>query len=215
MLHWSMYVIYFGKYCIQFELVPRDYSQYIRITKEDDDEQGTPFTPEELQLLWKHKDIPFVDTILIYCYSGWRLNELAKMPLTDIDLKEKTFTAGLKNRYSRNRTVPIHSAIYDMVLHRCNKQFKSLIYHDGSSDIPEKKYREYFNTALISCGIQTEHTPHDCRHTFNMLLDSAGADRVVRYKLMGHKGKDINENVYTHKNLQELRVTIELIKKGL
>ena len=45
---------------------------------------------------------------------------------------------------------------------------------------------EYFNAALLSCGIQGEHTPHDCRHTFNMLLDNAGVDRVTRYKLMGH-----------------------------
>ena len=199
-------------YCIQFELVPKDYSQYTRITKEDDDEQGIPFTPEELQLLWNHKDNPFVDTILIYCYSGWRINELAGMPLTDIDLENRTFTGGLKNRYSRNRTVPIHSAIYDMVLHRCNWQFKSLIYHDGSSDIPESKYREYFNAALLSCGIHTEHTPHDCRHTFNMLLDNAGADRVTRYKLMGHKGQDINETVYTHRDIEQLRAAVELIK---
>lgn len=200
------------KYCIQFELVARDYSQYTRITKEDDDVQGVPFTQEELQLLWEHKDLPFVDTILIYCYSGWRLNELARMPLANINLENRTFTGGLKNRYSRNRTVPIHSAIYDMVLHRCNFRFNSLIYHDGSSDIVEGRYREYFNTALLSCGIQTEHTPHDCRHTFNMLLDNAGADRVTRYKLMGHKGKDINETIYSHKDLEQLRVAIELIK---
>lgn len=200
------------KYAVQFELVAKDYSQYTRITKEDDDTQGVPFTPEELHLLWEHKDKPFVDTILIYCYSGWRINELAGMPLSDIDLEARTFTGGLKNRYSRNRTVPIHSAIYDMVCNRYNKQFKSLIYHDGSQDIQQCKYREYFNAALLSCGIQTAHTPHDCRHTFNMLLDNAGVDRVARYKLMGHKGKDINENVYTHKDLAQLRAAVEQIK---
>ena len=57
--------------------------------------------------------------------------------------------------------------------------------------------------------------PHDCRHTFNMLLDDAGADRVTRYKLMGHKGQDINENVYTHKDLNQLREAVEAIKTGL
>lgn len=200
------------KYCIQYELVSKDYSQYVQITKEDDDTIGVPFTQEELQLLWKHKDLPFVDTILIYCYSGWRINELAQMPLKDIDLKDRTFTGGLKNRYSKNRVVPIHSGIYDMVLHRYNEQFKSLIYHDGKQDIPESKYREYFNAALSSCGIQTEHTPHDCRHTFNTLLDNAGVDRVTRYLLMGHKGQDINEKVYTHRDIVQLQNAVEMIK---
>lgn len=202
------------KYAVQYELVAKDYSQYTRITKEDDDAQGVPFTGEELRMLWEHKDDPFVDTVLIYCYSGFRINELARMPLESIDLEEETFTGGLKNRYSRNRTVPIHSAICEMVRRRLDPRFKSLIYHDGSRTISELKYRECFRGALQACGIRTEHTPHDCRHTFNMLLDSAGVDRVARYKLMGHKGQDINENVYTHKDLGQLREAVEAIKTG-
>ncbi len=200
------------KYSVQYELAPKDYSEYTKITKEEDDESGVPFTSEELQKLWEHKDLPFVDTILIYCYSGFRINELAGMPLQDINLEERTFTGGLKNRYSRGRTIPIHSGIYEMVLHRYNPQFKSLIYHDGTQDIYEAKYREYFAATLLSCGIQEKHTPHDCRHTFNALLDDAKVDRVTRYKLMGHKGKDINEIIYTHKDINQLRNAVESIK---
>lgn len=200
------------KYCLQFEIVEKDYSQFIKITKADDDEQGVPFTHEELKKLWQHKDVPFVDTILIYCYSGWRINELSTMPLDAIDLQEQTFTGGLKTRYSRDRVVPIHSAILPLVAARHNLEFKSLIYHDGTGGITQPKYREYFAEALKACGIETEHTPHDCRHTFNTLLDEAGVDRVARYKLMGHKGKDINESVYTHKNLKQLREAVEAIK---
>lgn len=200
------------KYSMQYELVPKDYSEYTKITKADDDESGIPFTQEELKLLWTNKEKPFVDTILIYCYSGFRINELAKMPLEDIDLTERTFTGGLKNRYSRNRTVPIHSAIFEMVVERHNQAFNSLIYHDGTNNIIESKYREHFASALLSCGIETIHTPHDCRHTFNTLLDTAGVDRVTRYKLMGHKGDDINENVYTHKDINQLRNAVESIK---
>lgn len=200
------------KYCLQFDIVEKDCTQFIKITKPDDDEQGVPFTHEELKKLWQHKDVSFVDTVLIYCYSGWRINELATMPLEDIDLQERTFTGGLKTRYSRDRVVPIHSAILPLVAARHNAAFKSLIYHDGIADISQPKYREHFAEALKACGIETEHTPHDCRHTFNTLLDEAGVDRVARYKLMGHKGKDINENVYTHKNIKQLREAIESIK---
>lgn len=200
------------KYCLQFEMVPKDYSQFIRINKEDDDEHGIPFIDGELQLLWKHKAVPFVDTILILCYSGWRINELAKMPLENVDLKEKTFTGGLKNRYSRNRTVPIHPAILPLVERRYQTCFGSLIYHDGQKKISDRVFRENFSAALTASGITGKHTPHDCRHTFNVLLDNAGVDRVTRYVLMGHKGKDINETIYTHKNIEQLRKAIEMIK---
>ena len=200
------------EYCMQFEIVDKDCSQYIKIAKEDDTEQGIPFTTEELQKLWQNKDIPFVDTILIYCYSGFRINELATMPLDCIDLHERTFTGGLKTRYSKNRVVPIHSAIMPFVMARHVHEYGTIIYHDGTKKISEAKYRKHFNTALSACGIETEHTPHDCRHTFNVLLDKAKVDRVTRYKLMGHKGKDINENVYTHKNIEQLREAVEAIK---
>ena len=108
--------------------------------------------------------------------------------------------------------VPIHSAILPLVAVRHNPAFSSIIYHDGNQKITEQRYRKHFNEALKACGIEAEHTPHDCRHTFNVLLDEAKVDRVTRYKLMGHKGKDINENVYTHKNVEQLREAVEAIK---
>lgn len=98
-----------------------------------------------------------------------------------------------------------------MVAARYDPRFKSLIYHDGSKDISQAKYREHFNAALRSCGIQARHTPHDCRHTCNTLMDNAGVNRIARYKIMGHAGKDINEKVYSHKDLEELRKELEKI----
>ena len=133
------------------------------------------------------------------------------MPIDKIDLEARTFTGGLKNDYSRNRTVPIHSKIYDMVAARLDLRFKSLIYHDGKKNITEHTYREYFRDALKACRITSEHTPHDCRHTCNSLLDAAGADRVCRYKILGHTGKDINEKIYTHKTIEQLRAELEKI----
>lgn len=199
------------RYALQFDIVMKNCAEFVRINKEDDTERGVPFTQEDLRRLWDHKELPFVDTILIYCYSGWRINELARMPLSDIDLDARTFTGGSKNRYSRGRTVPIHSRIYDMVAARYDARFCSLIYHDGQQDITEDKYREYFDQALKACGITEKHTPHDCRHTFNSLLIAAKADRVARYKIMGHAGKDINEKVYSHMSVEQLREEIEKI----
>ena len=199
------------RYALQFDITTKNCAEIIRIRQEDDTEHGIPFTPKEISLLWANRDKPFVDTILIYIYSGWRINELAKMPLDQINLEKRCFTGGSKNRYSKNRTVPIHSKIYDLVVARYDTQFKSLIYHDSEKNISQIKYREYFNAALLACGIQTKHTPHDCRHTCNTLMDNAGVNRIVRYKIMGHAGKDVNEKVYSHKDLEELRKELEKI----
>lgn len=199
------------KYALANDIIQKGYAQFAKIKIEDDDEHGVPFTEAEIELMWQNKDKPFVDTILIYCYSGWRLNELARMQLEDINLKERTFSGGLKTRYSKNRTVPIHSKIYGLVKNRYDKRFKSLIYHDGEKNISEPKYREYFDNALKECGITEKHTPHDCRHTCNSMLIKSKADRIARYKIMGHSGKDINEKVYSHLTVEQLREEIEKI----
>ena len=200
-----------GKYALQFDITPKDYAAFLKMTKEEDDEEGVPFTRDELALLWANKGKPFVDTILIYIYSGWRVNELARMSLDHIDLEHRTFTGGLKTRSSKNRTIPIHSKIYGLVSNRYDRRFKSLVYHDGTGDISETKYRKYFNDALLSCGITTAHTPHDCRHTCNSLLLEVKADKIVRYKIMGHTGRDINEKTYSHLTVEQLREELEKI----
>ena len=199
-----------GRYALETDISQKDYASFVSVTKEEDDEHGIPFTRTDLEALWKNRTLPFVDTVLIYCYSGWRINELARMPLQDIDLQEKTFFGGMKTEAGRNRTVPIHSSIFNMVEKRYCLQFQSLIYHNGKRDIRESDYRKCFDNALKGCGIMQKHTPHDCRHTFNSMLDSAGVRKSTILKLMGHAG-DLNEKIYTHKTIHELREAVESI----
>ena len=199
-----------GKYALEYDIIQKDYSQFVKINKEDDDEHGVPFSKEDIEKLWKHRDVPFVDTILIFIYSGWRVSELLKMPLKNIDLQERTFFGGLKTRAGKNRIVPIHPKIYDMVKKRHVSGKKSIIYDDKAS-ISLTTYYQLFNKALRDVGITEPHTPHDCRHTFATLLDNAGANPTVIKKLMGHSSNDITEKVYTHKDIEELRKELEKI----
>ena len=69
------------RYALQFDIVAKNCAEFVRIGKEDDTESGIPFTDEEIQKLWDHKDEPFVDTILIYIYSGWRISIWRNGPL--------------------------------------------------------------------------------------------------------------------------------------
>ena len=43
-------------------------------------------------------------------------------------------------------------------------------------------------------------------------MDSAGANLVCIQRLAGHASKGITAKVYTHKDLDELREAVELIK---
>ncbi len=190
------------RYALEYDIVQKDYSKFCKITKEDDDEHGEPFTPEDINQLWTAAgSVPYVDTILIMIYSGWRIGEL--LTLEEINLKEGYFRGGVKTRASKHRLVPIHPKIADMVKIRSQS---------GWINISYQTYMKEFNKALTAAGVTDKHTPHDCRHTFATLLNNAGANPVSVKRLLGHSsGGDITEKIYTHKDIEQLRIAIEKI----
>ena len=73
------------------------------------------FTEEELEILWENTDKPYVDWILIQCYMGWRPQELCLLRLDEINLDSAYMCSGMKTDAGKQRIVPIHSKIYDLV----------------------------------------------------------------------------------------------------
>lgn len=67
--------------------------------------------------------------------------------------------------------------------------------------------------AEVMTRLEMSHVPQECRHTFESLLDSAGANRKCIDLLMRHVSKDTGSRVCNHKTLEELRFNIELITK--
>ncbi len=197
------------EYAISKNIAAKNIAQYVQISVEENETNGTPFSNDEIKILWNSLNIEYVDIIIIYIYSGWRVTELLQMPTRDINLEEGTFLGGKKTRSGKNRIVPIHSKIKALVERRIHQPY--LLMFD-EKPMNYQKYREIFKTTLRNCGITTPHTQKDTRHTFATLLDEAGANEVAIKRMMGHSlKKDITKGVYTHKDIEQLRKNIELI----
>lgn len=107
---------------------------------------------------------------------------------------------------SKNRIVPIHSSIYDIVSSRCAENSRNLL---GMSTCA---FRKEMTKALKTLGIE-KHTPHDCRHTFSVLCEKYGVNENDRKRMMGHSfGSDITNRKYGHRTVDDLRKEIEKIK---
>ena len=206
------------KYAMEYELCSKNYAQFIVIKQPDDTENGEPFTKEEIALLWSKVDDEsqyqtIVTALLIMIYTGWRITEFMTMPVSDIDLTEWTMTGGIKTAAGKNRIVPIHTAVRYLVERMCRATRGDYLMTAASGKpVSKVTFRKTMKDALKYCGIVSDHTPHDCRHTFVSLLDSAGANLVCIQRLAGHASKGVTAKVYTHKDLDELREAIELIK---
>lgn len=199
-------------YAMQNDIITKDYSEFVDIGKASEESKREPFSNKEIELLWKHiDDIEFIDTILIMIYSGFRIGELLELETKNIDLINMTMTGGLKTEAGKNRLVPIHPKILPLIEKRYNKDNQYLIINFKGKKM---KYDNYYKEKFIPImeQLNMEHRPHDCRHTFATLLSNANANATAIKKMIGHESYTTTEKIYTHKDIEELRKNVELIK---
>lgn len=167
-----------------------------------------PFTNEEITTLWEHSGEEWVDTVLIFIYTGMRISELLNLKTAAVDFEQETITGGTKTAAGKNRVIPIHPKIMPFIKARADGGNEYLISVNGRKCTSARYYSEW---GKLMAGLNTKHTPHECRHTFRSMLDSAGANKRCIDLIMGHRSKDVGERVYTHKTIDELKATILLL----
>lgn len=184
------------KYAVKTGICEKDFSRYVEIRIEDDDENGVPFTEEELKKI-VHSDLPECRIATILCFSGWRISEFVNIK---VDMENHLFIGGLKTEAGKGRVVPMHPCIIPIVENMPYPFVKSA-----------HTYRDKLYKALEEIGIE-KHTPHDCRHTFSWLCDKYQVDRLSKKKMLGHViGNDVTDAVYGHRTIEQLREEINKI----
>lgn len=208
-------------FALELEISNKNYSKLITVDPAPETSRSN-FTEQEIEKVWNlykeyqngkdFSSIPseLIDTVLIFLYTGFRISELLNMKISDINLIEGTFRGGTKTKAGRNRIVPIHSSIYEIVRRRVSKNNEYFIITPAGTRYSSAQYRARFKS-ILKCLNMDKHV-HECRHTFETRLDSAGANRRCIDLMMGHASKDVGNRVYNHKTLEELKEAIELIK---
>ena len=181
----------------ELDVISKRYSETLTVQTGTPKERTT-FTDAEVQELWQHKGEPGIDGTLFMLYTGMRISEMLSVKTADVNLVEGYLRGGVKTAAGKDRLVPIHPEINELVSERMG----------GELLFPEPHFRKLFAAAIKN------HLPHDCRHTFRSKLDSAGANKVAIDLIMGHKSSDVGERVYTHKTVQELRDAVSLLSYG-
>lgn len=202
----------FGKldlYAMELDIITKKNSELIHAAPIPPTSKK-PFIKEEIELVWKHQEEDFVDTILMLIYSGFRINELLNIEIENVNLAEKWFKGGLKTKAGKDRVVPIHPLIFDFVKKRVEEGNRYLLSINGKK-VNQTQYYTFWKAFMEVHNMN--HTPHECRHTFRSLLDSAGANKKCIDMMMGHTSKEVGERVYTHKTLEELAEALALVTR--
>lgn len=197
------------KFALKVDLVEKDYGQFVKINIPDDDEKGVPFTESEIQNIWDNAADNTAQILLVLIYTGMRISEYKK---ANIDVEKGVIVTGVKTEAGKNRTIPIHDGIKEIVTNLNNKDFVLHVFRKDLSDLLDR-------IGISTASTGEKHTPHDCRHTFSWLCDKYNVDKLAKHMIMGHSLKglsDIEMSVYGHRTDEELKQEIMKIevKKG-
>lgn len=193
-----------------------DYTSYIRIAKYEESDMHRPYTINEILAL-KKADTPEAHIMLIFIYTGVRINELLNINRDNIHIDEKCdddgterlisyMITGSKTKAGKNRIVPIHDDIKQFVIDELLKSEKRLV------DVTYANFTT--RTVLIKVNklLNTHHTMHDTRKTFATLCQMNNLNVYIRKKVLGHRMNDITFDVYTNESKNRLWTEVNKIK---
>ena len=188
------------KYGMKHELVDKNIMDLISVRTQVEAKEKTPFTLEEIEKLKSYRHY-LNDTFFILLYTGMRISELLDIETKNVHLEERYMIGGTKTVAGKNRIIPIHDDIFEIIKRRYNNGGKYLIMYNGKK-IQYATYRNiYWNQMNEQLGF--DHTPHNTRHTFTSFADKCGINRVALKRILGHALSDITDH-YTHKDVCEL-----------
>ena len=187
------------KYALARDIVEKDYSINLKVDNFEH-KNGVPFSEQEIKKLWKLRDNPYAEMLLIMIGSGFRMSAYKDL---EVNLAEKYFKGGVKTAAGKGRIVPIHSFILPLVKKRIERYGEL---------IPIESATNYGRNMSAWCRQRgMDHTPHHTRHTFSALCERYGVRENDRKRMLGHSFKDVTNEVYGHRELEDLRAEIEKI----
>lgn len=212
-------------YALEYEIVDRNYARTFNTSSdvlkecEENSDSHITFSDEEISILWDNLyKVPYVDILLIQCYSGWRPQELGLIELKNIDFKNNTFIGGMKTEAGTERIVPIHSKIkelvkfrYDEAVRLHSKYLFNCPESKNSVNLTYDKYRSRFKKIIECLNLNPEHKPHDGRVYFVTTAKKYNVDQFAIKYIVGHKINDLTEKVYTKREASWLKTEIEKI----
>ena len=200
------------KFALENDIITKDYSSFVEIGENTKESSRMPFTAKEIQILWDNQArMEFIDTVLIMIYTGLRPGELIDIRTKNVNLEERYMRGGLKTKASKNRIIPIHKRILPFIESRVAEGGEYLVTNHKNEQMAYwNYYGDKWKKIMEQLGME-HHLPHECRHTFASLMDTAGANKICIKRIMGHASKDITDKVYTHKDIAELLEAIDLL----
>ena len=173
----------------------------------------------------------YAEYIFCLCYLGYRPGEMLELRKDQvIEHKGRLFIVeGKKTDAGRDRTVPVHQKIEEIIRDRLMVPGTDLVFPQYKFTRPSKKapeplftafkemsdnyFREnVFKPIMARLGIAEGKVPYAARHTFSNKLKNAAGDDRDKAALIGHSDYTFTQTKYQTTSEDELLAVVDSIK---
>lgn len=205
-------------YAVPRKLTDRDYSEAINIEKFKDKNPNkrnrTAFTADQIDKIKTLDSTEVAMTVLMLIYCGMRIGEFLNLKKADCHLDEHYVDVIAAKTDNGIRKVPISDKTITYWRHFYNKPDSEYLVTMDGRDFSQSKgqtaYRETYWYPLMETLEFGKRDIYETRHTCSTMLHAAEVYEAKINRILGHSGKTVAENVYTHLEIKEL---IEAINK--
>lgn len=154
-------------------------------------QESRSFTDDEILNAWKmfrsgtKTQKKNAAIILLMLYTGIRASELETLMRVG-----NTFVGGIKTENGKNRTIPIHPDVEEV--------------------IPYVNFKQLPDTTYDFCKKHFKHKLHDTRHSFTTYMRRAKASESKLRAILGHDTKNVTD-IYDHTGSEDLDKEILLL----
>ena len=197
-----------SRWAMREEIITTNFATYVRLPENVRKEKEI-FTAEEIAALESASgDSDAAKITLMLIYTGMRIGELFKLPLSDYH--ESYVIGGEKTAAGRNRVIPIRpeGRAYFAYFAAIATGDLLLSGYAGSHDAHHFRARDYY-PLLKRLGIR-KISPHATRHTYASEARRMGMPPEILQKILGHASYSTTADIYVHTEVSTLVAAVEL-----
>lgn len=204
------------KCALQEGIITQGFAQYLNNdTAKKETIQKKIFSHKIIQKLIKLKtqksEQLIKDILLILLFTGLRINELLYLQTSNIFLQENYIIGGSKTEAGKNRQIPIHPKIKNIIEKYFNEQNTFLFCSKNGDAVQYDFVKHNLRKFTKNYPFLDGYCFHECRHTFRTELERLNIKQVIINSILGHKNGNVSLDVYTHITLQEKKMAINMI----
>lgn len=194
-------MLHIYKQAIKNDIMEKNLAEFLTPKKREAKKKRVPFSVDQIEKI-KAFDHKYTDIVLILLYTGMRINELFNLEKSKVNLEARYMIGGIKTKAGKDRIIPIHDDIYEIIERYYNTSENYLVENCGSRVV----YRTFLTVfwRKLQEYLGTDQTPHCTRHTFITFADRCDFNKTMLKKIVGHASGDVTDEVYNHKSIEEL-----------